>query len=158
MVSVPLQLSEVISYAYASPVVGMFVEVIGKAAAASAADTADSNDGRSVVDAALDVKADADSFVCAVVFSFLLYVLLLQMLLLLLYLPTPHTAPASISCPRPGFINFDEYTTMANNHPAMLNQMSLNVSGMIASRQNSMMDLNMDSSDDEGEGKAEGKE
>jgi hypothetical protein len=38
---------------------------------------------------------------------------------------------------------------------------SLNLSGMIASRQNSTMDLNQDSSDDEdskGEGKSESKE
>ena len=43
----------------------------------------------------------------------------------------------------------EEYKTLCTNHPAMLKDIILNVSGMIASRQNSVMDMNMDSSDDE---------
>ena len=60
-----------------------------------------------------------------------------------------------------GFINFAEYQALAHKHPAMLNQVSLNISGMIASRANSTMNMNLDSDEDEdakGEGKSEGKE
>ena len=59
-------------------------------------------------------------------------------------------------CSFAGFINFSEYATLASNHPSMLSQMTLNVSGLIASRTNSVM--NMDLSDDDEDKKGEGKE
>jgi len=48
-----------------------------------------------------------------------------------------------------GFINFSEYSQLADKHPSMLNQITLNVSGLIASRTKSVMNMNLDNDEED---------